>query len=528
MEGKSRPKSRESEITIESPEFQLLVRLYVPAKLLIRNNKVLRRQLAAYLPVIVNDSLPDLNFELHIFLSTIVTTYVSSWYLSKLNTDNFDFLASVYGILCDFVKEFARRVLLVVELPHLLDLVDDWAYIVDSHIKQVQPQNNVPQMVSDYLSRHSKVVCCDMDESQIIQEILLESHAIFNRTVPAVAQRRDLGEQDDSNDTLSVRFHGQATGETENSTDPEPEPLQVYLRVVVRNILSSTFDSALIGSGPTSSAIVTNLLTVILADLVLTKVVTVLASPSFILRTSNKVLAELQKRKSDEPPPPIHKRVTSFLKQVYVGVSRVIIALSGPDVSGLFKLSIMFSPVLSLIDTVTGFSGRQPVVSHVAGLARSVVLSVDTSGKIDNALRTYWASAIQQSPALDDRFLASVVQTVLEIVFSRNSDSDESEAPEPSVHSVSTAWLNYFRGVVPVSWFRYRAESEDDMEQRIEAFFSIFDNTNSLQNSSASEPTQLNTLLVIRLFDSVVQYLYPELVVGFSAGQKLSSTDTTP
>lgn len=514
-EGKSKPQKQkrdgDTDITVESPEFQLLVQLYVPAKLLIKNNKVLKKQLSNYLPVIVNESVPELNFELHIFLSSIVTAYVTTWYLSKLNTDDFDFLESVYGILCEFVKDFAHRLLAIVELPNLLDLVNDLAHTLDSHIRLAQLENGTPRMVNEYMERNKSSVRSEkeMRTDAMIDQILLESHVIFSQNVPwqSVTDPR-IGE------------------ETSVATNEEPDdPYLNYLRVTIRNIILTTFnltkETTLMGQGPTTSVIVMNLLTIVLADLVFEKIITKLSSPQFILRTvGGKIASELQKQRSGDKISetlPIHKRVTSAIQGAYIGISKLAIAFSRHDAakSDLGGLSILYSPIFSLADAITNFSGRKPLVTYLAQVGRSILLSTRSiSLKFESAARTYLAGCIRLSPVLEDKFLATIVQMLTGIVFSQteeNSDRKENN----TIEELTNTWFNLMQGkTLPLSllWFAYQGESEVDIKKSIEDFLAIFDAESKNHAAPFSASSKLNKLLAIRLFDSTVQYVYPELV----------------
>ncbi|SGZ50633.1 CIC11C00000002456 [Sungouiella intermedia] len=526
-EPKSRPqkpkKDEDTHVTVESPEFQLLVRLYVPAKLLIKNNKVLRKQLSNYLPVIVNETVPELNFELHIFLSSIVTTYISSWYLTKLNTDNLDFLEDVYGILCDFVKDFARRVLAIVELPELLDMVEDWAHILDNHIRLVHIQNGVPCFVGDYLEKSRDCVCSEYDLSveSITDRFLQDSHVIFSQ---------DDNSQDEGLPNLETNPSVFNYDQRSNSDDTSDSFLN-YLRVTTRNILAATFsqteETSFVGQGPTSSAIATNLLVIVVGDLVFEKIISKLSSPQFILQTViGNIAGALVKTKKPVNTTPFHHKILSVLQKAYISITNITLAFgkqreTSPDSS----TSLLYSPIFSLVDSITNITQRKPILAYLAKICRSVLLSSHSlSRKFDTISRAYLVGSIRMSPLLRDKFLAGIVQKLTDIVFSRTHDDIQPEDKnDDTIEGLATVWLSLLQGdLLPGSlrWVTYSGESEQDVKKSLEQFFAIFDADSKDHLGPYSPTSKLNKLLIIRLFDSIIQAVYPELVVEpeYSAG----------
>lgn len=519
-ETKSKPqkpkKDDQTHVPVESPEFQLLVRLYVPAKLLIKNNKVLRKQLSYYLPVIVNESVPELNFELHIFLSSVVTAYVLSWYLNKLNTDYFEFLENVYGILCDFVKDFARRVLAVVELPNLLTMVEEWASILDHHIRLVQLDDGIPCLVGKYLEKNRHCVMSDkeMTPEAAIDHFLQESHVIFSQRTPPPAEKPS--DVDD-----------EASGVNYNIECP-PDPLLTYLRVTTRNILTATFsennEATFMGQGPTSSAIATNLVVIVVADLVFSRILSKLASPQFLLLTVMGNLAGIIAKQGNTPvdATPLHKKIISALKKVHIGISNITVAFTQGDSVGDSRSSLLYSPIVSLADSITNISARKPVVAQLARIGRSILLSSrPLSTKFDSISRSYLLGVIRLSPVLKDKFLAGIVEKLTDTMFSRNKVNPPRDGSVNTIEDLATLWFDLLQSPrFPMSllWFTYSGESEEDIKTSLMDFFAIFDTDSKDYLVAFSPSNRLNMLLIIRLFDSIVQGVYPELVEsGYSA-----------
>lgn len=501
VRSKVRARHEDTDITVDQPEFQLLVKLYVPANLLIRNNKVSRKQLLKYLPVIVNESVPELDFQLHIFISSIVTSYVSSWYLEKLNTDNFDFVQNVHTIICDFVRDFAARILKVVELVQLLSMINELASILDRHIQNTALTGGVPEYARAEMDRNRNLPTSNSENelATITRKFLSESHVYFNRDLALVA-----AEKPDLDSSILVLA-------------PPEDPRLVYLRVLVRNILDIAFAKLEKRLSPTSSTIALNLVTVILADLVLEKTVSKLSSPQFILDTVigkcvdvlETKLADLEKAKMVSSNTLLFSRAKETLHGLYANVSAFLESFSRQTSLSNDAASVFRSPVLSLVDTCTNFSKRKLVFVSILGSIRAVLfLGVIDGGKLESFAQQFVMNKLRQSSVLQDAFLADIVLTLRTIVFGQDVGGDKLEPS--TLISLRDRIYSLLHGRTWLQWFAYEDEDAAETKRSIESLLAIFDSESTNHAGPLGEASAMNELLVVQLLDCVVQNLYPE------------------
>lgn len=513
--GKSlKKKGKGTDIIVESPEYQLLVKLFVPPNLLIYNNRVSQMDLSTYLPIIINDKLPSLNFELHIFLSSIVTTYVASWYALKLNTENFEFLELVYNSICELVKDFAKRVLQVISLPRLIDLLNKCASVLDSHIRLVHNPDGIPPFVKLELAKRVEVVTSQsgLALETIVSRYLENSHIIFQSAQNCQTNNSPRGFEYAGDDT---------------KLEDLASPRLMYLRLVVRNIVTVAFDrhGTEVPNTPVTSNIGMNLISLVLADLVLDKVISKLASPQFILQVViGKIGLSLQgelDRRKETPQDSPYERIKNTLRAINLGIKsswKLFNACEKETVSD--TPSVLFSPFLSLIDGVTGICSRRPVFTSTLGILRSIITSNSfLSDRIETAARKFVLYQTSKANFLQDEAQASIVRMLREIVFSVDKTQTISQDPA-NMDSLVEIWFSLLSkestSTLPIGIslesFQYKDESRAELRKCIENFMRVFDQENSGLAMQFSEKSDLNKLLVIRLFDSVVQSLYPEMV----------------
>lgn len=516
-------KGKDTDITVESPEFQLLVKLFVPSKLLIHNNRVSQKDLSEHLPIIINNSFPALNFELHIFLSSIVTSYVASWYTLKLNTENFEFLESVYKTICEFVKDFARRILQVMDLARLLSLINRWAFILDSHIRQVQIQEGIPLYAKQDLANRRGIITSsdDLMLEAITARYLEKSHIVF-RTY----QKLEFDASHPSTNAKNVVEDEDFEGENNKVS-----AWLTYLRLVVKNVVTAAFEQANEPlDTPVSSAIGMNLISLVLADLVLDRVISKLSTPRFILQTvigkiGLNLRASLTKKEINTQYSFL-ERVKSSMSAIHLGINAWWNFMNkSEDVPPSELPLVLYSPFLSLIDGITNISSRRPVLTSILEIWRSLITSSSfLTKKIEAIVGRYVVGQTSRANFFQDEAQASIVRMFRGIVFGNGEPGATPPIESESIEELTDLWFKILSedisSTLPMGIslqsFRYKNESQEELRKCVEDFLRIFDSGNSEPKGLYSEESDLNKLLVIRLFDSVIQCLYPELVEKIS------------
>lgn len=492
---KGKTKKVQRDVGVESPEFQLLVRLYVPSNLLITNNKVERKELMKYLPTIVNDELPELNFELHIFLSCIVSRYVLSWYSLKLNTDDTTFISQVYLVLCEFVRDFSARVLKVVESPLLLHAVNDAGTILAKHIKDNRIENGVPSYYTEYKMVGQSVLYDDDDHDTIKQRYLAANHVIFDPSALEVGDEKV----------------------------PTDDPLDIYARALSKNILRLTL-SKVDAKNTEISPIGYSLVSAILGDLVLRKVIHLLSKPEFILKN---VIA---KPVSLLPKSTPHKRAPSVTNSIFRSLKEYAKALLTilNDIRTFWKQQAESNdyPTLEccflvlLLDSLFMIKRRRPVAMSIGGSLVSILFYVlGLKQKIESVIGSFILIRIWLSTFLEDSRLAGIVKNLRESVFERTQSgkTEPHESNSDILHTTRDNMLSVFKHTVSsglvlgsvLQWLSDEDANESDIRESIEKFLSIFNNGSADELQQASD---LNTLLAVSLIDCIIKYLYPELI----------------
>lgn len=441
----------------ENAEFELLVKLFIPAKYLVRNNKINIKQLQDSLPVLV--SMPKLNLELHLFLSSIVTRYVATWYF-RLNTDNMDFVLSLYGMLCDVVKSLASRIASAVD-ENLFEVVDEFARILDEHLTELWGEETYKVVEEAHSLRN---VVKGLSDDEVLQEYLCGKHVIFRHST--------------SPDSDSINY------------TPE-DPHLVYFRVLTHQIVLATFSD--ISPGPTTLKISMNIVVFLVADLVLEKVFLLLTQPNFFLLLMQKAVDAVKSRPKPKPRQP-WPNVRSVFSKCYASVSAIVLGFSNVSDSGPH---ILESSVFSLVETITGVALRRPLVYAWLCGVRRVGCAVDTIRlRIDGAAKSFIRSKLLGSPIAKDDGLALVVRSLRESIFEGRSGPPSPPVDPESLANDVGQLINLTRGVLA-----YKGETPADVRRCIEGVLRVFNHQ------------QLNELLVVQWLDVVVAALYPELSV---------------
>lgn len=459
----NRYRNNEPEVSVNLPEFRLLVKLYVPATLLITNNKVSLSQLEKYLPLLLDELLPQLNIEVHLLLASVVTNYVSSWYLLKLNTDNYAFVQAVYDALCHLVRDLYSRVLVLHSPDVLLELMGEAAAILDSHIEDYTLEEGVPHYARKTLAAGAGCVrATDMD--LLKKQHLSQSHVAFDASL--------------------------------NGSSPR----QVYLRVLARNILHTSFASC--DDDPMSSDIVSSLLTAIVADLVLEKTLCKLSSPDFILSS---VQSACDSSKTDKTRPEAPQSYATGIEDKLLLAQKILFA---PRPSAHYQL--IYGPIPKLVDRILKFSDQRSLLAHALRFCRTVAHASGIGQKIDSYITEKIFQTLFRLDSMRDSAVARKLELARRALFLNESGAkpkalDQKSEVVDKLHTILAEQVNKYRPVWRLAGF-----SQQDLaasRSSIAGFLDIFDISDAQEHASSDN----NMLLMLRLLDEIVKFLYPEL-----------------
>lgn len=483
---KGKTKKNGRNVDVDSPEFQLLVKLYVPSNLLITNNKVDLKELKRYLPIIVNDTLTELNYEIHLFLSCIVSRYVLSWYLLKLNTDDSKFVSEIYLTLSSVVRDLSSRILNVVEGPLILQAINTTGNLLANHLAKNRLDQGEPAYFQEYVGSSRSTMYDEETLDSVRSKFLAASHVVFNK-------EQNINEED---------------------------ALSSYCRLLSSKILDSTFDGPEL-HGLKLSPITKSLMSAILGDLVLKKIILLLAKPEFILenaigRPIDALLNGARDKEESEPKP--------------------VMAAASLLIQSLFKKLIDFMSfwshqknfheyppleeyfLVSLLDSVFSVKQRRPVTMHLGGLFLSMMSTIwELKPRLESVLGKFLLLKLSLAPLLEDASIAGIMKILRERVFERVQNKSEKQETNFNVFDrtrdkVMTLYRHNLDSKLAIGrfvrWITDENMKEEDVHKSVVNFLLIFNNGTS---DTPLETSDVNSLLVLDIIDCLVKHLYPEL-----------------
>ncbi|KAF3989977.1 hypothetical protein FT663_02044 [Candidozyma haemuli var. vulneris] len=459
----------------ECPQVALLSKLYIPGKNLQRLNEASKKQLLERLPWLVDPGLPELNFEIHLFLSSIVTNFVCSWY-TKLGTDNYDFVAEVYTQLCVIVKDIVTRLTREVEGERFLFVVDDIADILKDHIGATALENGQFRFLHAQKAslEETNRVARSLSDEQIIDEYLATQHAIFDpKTRPS-----------------------------ESSQDSRT----LYFEVLTHKLLEAIFDTK--KENPLSSDIVDKFVVGLVGDFVLNKAFMKMSSPSFIIGT---VIGKIAEISTVEPKPQTKSSLVEKAKSTYASifslaqvamVKKEEVMATDENTAGW---SVFNSPVFALFNSFAALQKRLPFVFHAIGMVQTIIQSLGPlTSKINTYASSYLLKTVSSSPLLEDRDMAANLKNLRCILF---EEQEEKPGPPLSTQEVAEKLYTNFQTILSnlgasSSFFTYDGETEEELQANFANAITRFESQEACNDLNDS--SKLNQLLIIRLLDFLV------------------------
>lgn len=466
-----------NEVELECPQMTLLLKLYSPGKLLLRLNEASKRQMMEHLPRLVE--FPELNFEIHLFLATITTNYICSWY-SKLGTDNNDFIAEVYRHMCTIIEDVVLRLTRAVEGDRFLFLVDDFASILKDHVEATEVVDGQFAFLREQKNLRLNRVRKEASDEELVDAYLATQHAIFD---------------------------------PQTAIEPSQEPRNLYLRVMTHKLLEAVFYGR--KENPLESDIVDLFVVGLVGDFILDKAFEKLASPSFIIGT---VLAKITEVTSVEPKPQVKGSFVTRAKNMYSSLTVLALVASAKkqEVLQTKELSdwlVFASPIFGFLNSISSFQRRIPIGLYGVGIVQTILLSLaSVSAKINAYCSLQLLKLVSSSPILEDQSMAENLKNLRMMLF---EDQKESSVPTLQTKDVAEKlFLNvktiFANSGIPLLLFRYEGETDEDIQACFVNALARFESQQIC--SDLPDSSKLNQLLIIQTLDLIVARLYPELV----------------
>lgn len=504
---------------LELLEYKLLCKLFIPSKYLIHNGKITIRQLSSYLPSLAENTKSDddtelvnLNFELHLFLSSIITKFVSTWYFEKINTDNYDFIKGLYKALCVFTGDTIKRIRRLLT-KDFLALLNDVAEILDCHIKElVAPPDSLHNLkfINDKMtsSKYRNTIYDVKNSRELLEEYLKERHVIFSET----------------------HFHdGNTTDEKETNVR------KAYFRTLVVKIIETAFESNstdidVLLTGLTTSNIAMNFTSTLLTDLVVDRLFLDVTKPSFLMEKILMVTSALRESiRNDHENKVKHSNETftssfslrKILLSCYRNVKNVFIGVyhtqntTGSDHEDTL---IFDNHLFSLINTIINFSSRWPICTSIMIYIKKSCLKTQYGTLIDAAIKRYFVDFLFSK--FLNKSIASGISQLRTSFFSEEKDEEKQHTTMQThktsevvgeelcrliLHDIATKHSSIFK-LTGIS--TRDLDVQENLKKRVRQILTIFDSSTFEEDKS-----YLNQLLVINLIDCLLSFLYPELLM---------------
>ncbi|CCG22667.1 hypothetical protein CORT_0B09630 [Candida orthopsilosis Co 90-125] len=455
-------------------ELQFLVSIYVPGLRPLRNASLLDR-LRNRLPTIVENL--DVNLSLHLFLSTIMVRFVNSWYLTKLNTNNKEFLKAVYDdILVALVRDVANRIA-TISSYHLLNVADDLVSILNTHLTEFVAEGKYPyKVLDDYydLTETANSLYYDSFKNprDVLQMYLSQKHIIFDQ-----------------------------------SKDTQEEPVLIYFRVMVQTMLQKIMENNEKDSIFTSK-ITSDLLILALGDLVINQLFQKTSSPEFILGSINKavlsLLSVLKKHKNTKASATVSNQsvigiVVTFAYTIYESLVMLVMAIK---LSSRYEapFDVINSSVFLLVGTLLTLKQTRPLLYTLALSLKSVIWSISGLKNGINNVASKYAIEYLSETLTEETIRNLINQLRIELFYTDKKDISH-EDQDVLLDTVADNIAELFTHLPFGKQLHLNI-----LCNKIKQVLIIFDHDEQLDPAN-----NVNQLLVIQFLDRIVYAVYNDI-----------------
>ncbi|WLF77780.1 hypothetical protein PVL30_001500 [Lodderomyces elongisporus] len=385
-----------------------------------------------YLPHISQDQ--ELNVQIHLFLSTIMVKYVNSWYLTKLTTpDNTKFVRILYD---EIIVVLAADIVSRCEKLDAVKVCNDLGFILNQHLEEFmysgygggetgdsksrngnERDGSTNKVIEDYRKQakcqNSAFYDSSKSGTQILDEYLARQHIAFDPNF--------------DNDQESIV--------SDNNNATKTPPHLIYFREMMREILETVFNKQELSykksNAVFSSKIGSDLLVLILADLVLNKAFERLSSPTFILHNINKVVNSLLRvvakpQKKKHIPMPLGRRIRRNLGRLY----QVLITIA--DYSLLEcetpSINVFDCFIFQLLANMVALYQVRPLLYYLFASAQLVIKSLNPVNNWINHIFSIWVLEIMKDLYISRKLAYSINLLRLSLFYENGErDSDDEE-----------------------------------------------------------------------------------------------------
>ncbi|KAI5961726.1 hypothetical protein CANMA_003703 [Candida margitis] len=458
-------------------ELQFLVSIYSPGLRPLHHTSLVDR-LKSRLPKIVENN-TDVNLSLHLFLATIMVQFVNSWYLTKLNTNNLEFLKTVYDdILVVLVRDIAKRIGAINSFD-LLHVADDLMSILNTHLTELvgNVDGKYPyKVIDDYYSsaerENNLYYDSSKDPKDVLQMYLAQKHLIFD-----------------------------------HSNEPNEEQLSLYLRVMVKEILRNVMQNNAKDSVFTSK-ITSDLLVLIVGDLVMNRLLQKVSSSKFLLGSINKFVTKSlmgmkERNKGKEKTSQKSSQqslITTIMATAYTICEMILTLVLSIRVSSGYAapFDVIKSSIFLLLGTLFALRETKPLVYTLVVSVKYFILSIPWLKNGINNVGSTFATDFLNTILTAEAVHKVIDELRIQLFYSDRKDTGgEDEIVSVDIVADNVAELfNHF----PIG----KQYCPD--RNRIKQVLIVFDRDEELDPNNNT-----NQYLVIKMFDRIVHAAYNDI-----------------
>ncbi|KAI5961190.1 uncharacterized protein KGF55_004115 [Candida pseudojiufengensis] len=445
-------------------EIEFLNQLYLKT-----NSTTISKELNNKIPNITSNT--NLNWSIHIFLSTIMVKFINSWYLTKLNTNEFEFIEKLYNeVIIVFAKDLNSRICKIFENEDkILTFVDNLIHILNEHLNEFVDKDlrKYPnKVINDYYyeskSCNSLAYEPNLKPSEILNQYLAQKHIIF---------------------------------------DPSNEETQLsYFRIMVKKILQTTFKDP--NNIIFNSKISSDLVILIISDLILNKLFERLSSEEFFIGNFDKVISNLlltikSKKKVKEEKLSMLSKLNRIINSTALGISYLTKYRD-------HSFDFLKSSIFNLLNNLFFIDVYKPMIYGLFYSTNSLILMFAGLHNLMNTLILNFIFYQIKKLQFEEKLSGLIDDLRVQLFYENKTELKQEEQTEMLRLKELSDKVKELLQSIPIVTKLY--SNEEHLTNTFNSILIIF-----TKDEEIDPRNKMNKYLVIKLLDYIVHSLYTEI-----------------
>ncbi|KAI5955675.1 hypothetical protein KGF54_001177 [Candida jiufengensis] len=424
-------------------------------------------QLQKLLPIL--NLIPNLNWSIHIFLSTIMVKFINSWYLTKLNTNNFEFVEKVYNeVIVVFAQDLNIRITKLFEdEDQILNLEDVLIQILDEHLKEFVEKDDREysyKVINDYYDKANNENNLHYDPNlkphEILDQYLFEKHIIFDTT--------------------------------------NEESQLLYFRVLVKKILQVAFKN--LSNSIYDSKISSDLVILILSDLILNKLFEKLSSQEFIIGNIDKIVTSILQSMKDNKKT---KKVSTVLNKLSGIVDGLYFTVCLSIRSRSNKFDFLQSSVFTLLNNLLFINLYKPMIYGSFLSIQTIISNFSILHNWFNNLLSNYILKHFKNLEVPTKLSQLIDNLRVQLFYEEKLDVKEEEEEAIEIDQITNNILQILNSLPIIN---QGIEDKEIVQKSIKSVLIIF-----AEDEEINQNNKINKYLIIKLLDFIVHTFYNEI-----------------